>query len=702
MKENSKELIKVNKISTGIWKLTFGNPEKITPVGLRNSQYLIANIEKLICDDIIPIDKEDIKFKITNRGSIVDLPLKDNEKIYGFGLQLKSFIQNGKKKNLRMNSDPVADTGDSHAPVPFYVTNSGYGILVDTSRYLTYYCGTHSKVSEFNEDVEKRSDTIAGNTTDLYAIKETNKQMNMVIEIPSVQGVDIYIFEGPSMKNAVQRYNLFSGGGCVPPLWGLGIWYRIFGNSNSEDAIKLADLMRETKIPCDVFGFEPGWHSHSYSCSYKWDKTRFKNSQVMLDELNRMEYKVNLWEHVFVHPTSDIYEKMKKYSGDYEVWDGLVPDFTIAEARNIFSEYHKKEFVEKGVLGFKLDECDSSDYCPVPWSFPDYSSFPSGIDGEQMHSLLGVLYQQTILKAFEDKNIRTYSQVRSSHALAAPMPFVLYSDLYDHKDFIKGVVNMGFTGLLWSPEVRQCESTEDLIRRIQTVVFSPQALINCWMIKNPPWFQVDCDKNNRDEYMEGYEKVEEIIRKYFRIRMSLIPYLYSSFVKYHEEGIPPFRALVMDYPEDKNTFAIDDEYLMGDSILVAPLVAGENSRKVYLPEGNWYDFWTNAKIKGEAFYEIKAELDIIPLFIKEGTILPLAEPVDYITKDTVFKLNINCYGDKCEDFVLFEDDGYTYNFNEGDFNKIELSYNKDCGKSIKKVGEYSGTKYEIIDWIYIK
>ena len=174
--------------------------------------------------------------------------------------------------------------------------------MVDTSSYLTYYCSTHSKVGECNEEVESRSDTIAGNTTDLYAVKETKKQMNMVIEIPSVKRVDIYIFEGPTMKNAVQRYNLFSGGGCVPPLWGLGIWYRIFGNSNSEDALKLAEKMRETKIPCAVFGFEPGWHSHSYSCSYKWDKARFKDSQVMIDKLNKMEYKINLWEHVFIHP----------------------------------------------------------------------------------------------------------------------------------------------------------------------------------------------------------------------------------------------------------------------------------------------------------------------------------------------------------------------------------------------------------------
>jgi alpha-D-xyloside xylohydrolase len=135
------------------------------------------------------------------------------------------------------------------------------------------------------------------------------------------------------------------------------------------------------------------------------------------------------------------------------VWDGIVPDFLTPEARRIFANYHEREHVALGVSGYKLDECDNSDFTRN-WSFPEISRFPSGADGEQMHSLFGLRYQDTIQGIFEKRNQRTYGLVRSSHALAAPYPYVLYSDLYDHATSIRSVAHAGFSGLLWTPEVR--------------------------------------------------------------------------------------------------------------------------------------------------------------------------------------------------------------------------------------------------------
>ncbi|MCX7727122.1 MAG: AAA family ATPase, partial [Chitinispirillaceae bacterium] len=188
----------------------------------------------------------------------------------------------------------------------------------------------------------------------------------------------------------------------------------------------LAEEFRKTGMPVDVFGLEPGWHSHSYSCSYKWDEVRFPKPEKMLQDLNKLNYKVNLWEHVFVHPTADFYEELMDYAGEYEVWNGLVPDFSLEKSRNIFSEHHGRELIDKGVSGFKLDECDNSDFNASSWSFPNTTRFPSGMDGEQMHNMIGLLYQDTLLGAFKERNRRTLSQVRSSGALASSLPFVLY------------------------------------------------------------------------------------------------------------------------------------------------------------------------------------------------------------------------------------------------------------------------------------
>ncbi|HEY5586396.1 MAG TPA: TIM-barrel domain-containing protein [Ruminiclostridium sp.] len=685
----------IELVAPGIWRFRMGMPEGITPLSILENKMKMEELTRLPEINAEPFNSEELHFELTTRGCLVELPLSAKDRIYGLGLQLKSHNQTGKKKIMRTNSDPVADTGDSHAPVPFYVSTAGYGVLVDTARYVSFHCGTHSKTGK--GAMKDRGGQIANNTSDLYAMDKPSDERNMIIEIPSVKGVDIFIFGGPTMKDVVQRYNLFSGGGCLPPYWGLGVWYRTCGSANAEEMVKLAKDLRDAQIPCDVFGLEPGWQSHSYSCSYKWNPERINNPQLLTESLNNMNYKINLWEHVFVHPTAAIYEEMKENSADYEVWGGLVPDLSKQEARNIFSKHHKKEFIQKGISGFKLDECDSSDYCGSQWSFPDFTQFPSGMDGEQMHSLLGILYQKTLMEAFQQENKRTYCQVRSSHALAAPYPFVLYSDLYDHRDFVRGVVNMGFTGLLWSPEVRQCDSVEELVRRIQTVVFSPQALINAWMIPNPPWLQYDFDKNTRGEFLDNKEEVQEICKKLFELRTSLIPYLYSSFVKYHLEGIPPFRALVMDWPEDENVFDIDDEYMMGDSMLIAPIFTGQTGRKVYLPEGGWYCFWTHEWYEGGRYYEIKAELEIIPVYIKEGSLLPLAKSVEYVEKDTCFEITIYAFGEICREIILYEDDGETFDFDKGSYNRVSITYSEDKGIIEERSGNYSGIRYKILN-----
>jgi alpha-D-xyloside xylohydrolase len=687
-------------IAPGIWKCTFGETEEFTPVKMRKSQIKLKELEKMTKAPRLPFDDSEFYFKASKRGCVIELPIDSTEKIYGFGLQLKSFNQTGKKKQLRTNADPVADTGDSHAPVPFYVSTKGYGILIDTARYVTYYCGSSVKLIADTNAAGERKENIADTTEELYGIKDFKEARTMTIDVPVAQGVDVYIFGGPDIKSVVQRYNLYSGGGCLPPLWGLGVWYRSYGKANSEEVLGIAEGLRKNHMPCDVFGLEPGWQSQSYSCSYVWDKERYPEADKTIEKLSNMNFNINLWEHVYVHPTSPIYKDLKKYSGDYEVWDGLVPDLSIKEASDIFANYHKKQLVDKGITGFKLDECDSSDYTGG-WAFPNCSEFPSGLDGEQMHSMLGMLYQETMYSTFRDSNLRTYSEVRASHALASPLPFVLYSDLYAHKDFIRGVVNAGFSGLLWSPEVRHATGVEDLIRRLQSVVFSPQALVNAWYISSPPWLQYNRQKNLAGEFLENYKEVQDMCRKVFQHRMRFIPYLYSSFAKYYFEGIPPFRALVMDYPLDENTYNIDDQYMMGDSILVAPVVEGESSREVYLPQGNWHDFWSNKKYEGGQKYTIEAPLEIIPVFVKEGSMIPLAEPVEFITKDTCFDVTVRGYGDNLEGIKLYEDDGVTFDFEKGTYNTIEITYSKDK-LQVQKSGDFQGTRYKISGYEQVK
>src|SRR6202012_2954906 len=180
------------------------------------------------------------------------------------------------------------------------------------------------------------------------------------------------------------------------------------------------------------------------------------------------------------------------------------------------------------------------------------------------------------------------------------------------------------------------KSVTDFLRRGQTAVLSAQTLFNSWYLKNPPWLQINIDKNNHDQFMDSAKVVEADIRKLFNFRMSFVPYLYAAFADYHNKGIPPFRALVMDYPNDKKVFNISDEYLIGPGILAAPLTGDQSHREVYLPAGTWYDFNTNKKYEGGSTYTIQPGLTDLPIFIKAGTILPLAKPLEYLPEGSQF------------------------------------------------------------------
>jgi len=383
--------------------------------------------------------------------------------------------------------------------VPYYVSTKGYGILINTSRYATFYCGNLTKPVEQSTAIASEQVSPAATTTnELYHNRE-RASSTITVDIPQAKGIEIFIFLGPDMLNAVQRYNLFSGGGAMPALWGLGVKYRVKADFNQNEVFKMATYFREKHIPCDVLGLEPKWQTAAYSCSYVWNKDFFPTPQHLIDSLKGMHFRVNLWEHAFVSPVSPLYPLLKNHSGDYTVWKGLVPDFADSTTRNIFANYHDQTFIHQGISGFKLDECDNSDIARgnENWSFPELSRFPSGIDGEQMHQMFGELYLKSLYDVYKKKNQRVFFDVRSSGAFASSYPASLYSDTYDHKEYIRMIANQGFSGLLWSPEVRESSTVTELIRRTQTAVLSAQTLFNSWYLQYPPWLQIDTQKEQQ-------------------------------------------------------------------------------------------------------------------------------------------------------------------------------------------------------------
>ena len=692
----------ITEIGRGVWRLRYGAPESFTPCAFRAAPPAIERLAAIGGDTSLPFDLADIACDIRPARTVVKVPCDEREShIYGFGLDPGALNQRGLRKWLTVSASVEGKMGVSHGPAPFYVSTAGYGIYVDTARVpLVHVARLDPKANAVRQ--AERAGAISTSEAELYAAREVRGRNAVVFDVPgNSTGIDVYVFAGPTLREAVQRYNLFSGGGCVPPLWGLGQKYRTHSKAEQAEVLKLAQSFRDMDIPCDMFGLEPGWQTHAYSCSLAWSPERFPDHQHMVDTLNGLGFKVNLWEHAYIHPTSPLFSPLLERSGDYLVWGGLVVDFADAQASDIFSRYHETELIDHGIRGFKADECDRQFITDVtPFNYPYASAFPSSIDGDQMTQLYGYLYQQSILDAFKRKNQRTMGDVRATTALAAPLPFCLYSDAYSFDEYLRQLVNASFSGLLWSPEVREAPTREELLNRIAMASLAPQMCLNVWFMPHPVWEQYERGANERHELLPEEEQhaLAARIREITNLRMALLPYLYAAFYRYHLEGLPPVRALALEFPEDRAVRDIDDEYMFGDLLLVAPFIGTATEREVYLPTGgDWVDFRTNEVHPGGSTITKHDAPGNIPLFVKMNSILPLAEPVEFVAEDTVFQITARVYGDKPAPFTLYEDDGTTFAYEDGAFGAVTLAW-KDGAECISREGEFAHKRYAITGW----
>ena len=663
------------KVASGVWRVRFGEPEAFVPTTFRQRGSQNEKIDQLGPPGTLPFPLEKIRFRKASGRLVVYIPCDEaEEQIYGFGLDPGAFEQKGLRKFLTVSAQTWQKTGAGHGPVPFYVSTAGYGVYVDTARVPFVH------VARLDPKGATRAE--------------------VVFDIPAATGVDVFVFGGPSLREAVQRYILFSGGGCVPPLWGLGMKYRTYTKGDEKTVMEVARALRRFRIPCDMFGLEPGWQTQAYSSSLVWSPERFPNPKKLIRDLTDMNFQVNLWEHAYIHPESPLFNLLKERSGDYLVWDGLVVDFVDPEADRLFADYHEK-FVEQGITGFKLDECDRQIITDTePFNYPYASSFPSGIDGDQMSQLYGYLYQRSIYSVFLRSNRRTWGDVRATGALAAPLPFNLYSDAYGFDQYLRQLVNASFAGLLWSPEVRRAKTFEELVNRVAMSAFAPQMCLNIWFAPNALWLQYDGEKNKANLLLpkDEQERVAGVIRQIAELRMKLLPYFYSAFFRYRYEGLPPTKALILEFPEDPGVQSIDNEFMFGDRLLVAPYLNAEQSRDVYLPAGtDWVEFTSQRVYKGGTTQHFTGKPGDIPLFVRMNTLLPIAQPLQYVGDDPLFDLEVQVYGEDPTPFVLFEDDGKSFDFEQGSLNKVLLQWTEGTGITTRE-GPYEGRRYRIKGW----
>ncbi len=669
----------------GVWFLKVGAEQSITLLGAAGIEPDLSALAKLP-DPKFPLDTNKIRAEVIDGKIYLRFPLERNEEIYGLGLNFKTHNQRGRILNLHVDHYGGKDNGRTHAPVPFYLSSRGYGVLIDAARYLTVYAGTAIRV-----DADDPPELLDRNTDQDWKAQPYSDAVEVLVP---ADGAEVYLFGGPTMLNAVQRYNLYNGGGTLPPKWGLGFTQRVPTLYSDRDILNEVAEFEEHDFPLDFIGVEPGWHSMAYPCTFEWDKSRFPDPEGFLQSLENKGIRANLWMNPYISPKGSLYEKVKPFSGTHTVWNGIVPDFTLKEPRELFRDHFMEHHIGIGVSGYKIDEVDGFDH----WIWPDVASFPSGTSAEEMRQVYGLLFQKMSSDWFREENRRTYGLVRASNAGASNLPYVIYNDYYSHKDFITALINSSFIGVLWTPEVRSSGHAEDWLRRMQSVCFSPMAMLNAWADGTKPW---------------TFPEVEAQVREVAMLRMRLLPYIYSAFAAYHFEGVPPFRAMQLE----ENLFAqseteegkldssenpygsystkeIQYQYMMGESILVAPMFAGELSREVLLPPGKWYNFYTGQLAGEEEVITVTPGLDKIPLFVKDGAIVPMLKesrnrmPIQGET----LPLEIRHYGVKSGTFRLYDDDGVSFDYEQGDYSWTRLKVTRE-GRSFIPDMEISNEEF---------
>ncbi|CAN5804291.1 glycoside hydrolase family 31 protein [soil metagenome] len=647
-----------SEAAPGVWKAVLGTPESVSLLGTAGGRPVVGRLATMPTASF-PIARDEISAARTDRRIVVRLPLGPAEKLYGLGLNFTGLQQRGTVKRLHVDHFGGTDNGRTHAPVPFYVSTAGYGVLIDAARYITVYAG-----SAVRRDSRHPPAVRDRNLDRRWSAQPTSDAVEVLIP---ADGATLYVFAGPTALDAVRRYNLYSGGGVLPPKWGLGFLHRVRSLSTAIDAEREVAEFADRHFPLDVLGLEPGWQSASYPGTFVWDRTRFPDPDAFMRGMRRAGVRVNLWMNPYVAPTSPMFAALEPLAGSHTVWTGIVPDVTLPEARRVLLGHLDRELLSRGVSGYKIDEVDGFDN----WLWPDHATFPSGLDGEQMRQVYGLAWQRATFDAFHARDQRTFGLVRGSNAGAAPLPYVLYNDSYSHQQFITALASSGFIGVLWTPEVRSSKTGEEWLRRMQSVCFAPLAMLNAWSDGTKPW---------------SFAEVANPVREVMQLRVRLLPYLYTVFARYHFDGTPPVRAMAlepsfrMDAQRD-----VSDQFMLGDAMLVAPMFAGVRTRAVALPAGRWYDFYTGAYAGAGEVITIAPRLDQIPLFVRHGATIPLLAGtwLHVPTANEHSDLELRHYGGAAGTDSLYDDDGSTFAYERGEYSWTPLVVSLDAAGRLR-------------------
>ena len=480
-----------------------------------------------------------------------------------------------------------------------------------------------------------------------------------------------YLIIGDGIAPIMHAYHQLTGVPAVPPDWSFGFWISRWGYRNRDEVMEVARRMRQERVPCDVIHIDPYWmrYHEGHHGDLEWDESAFPDPKGMIAELKAMGFRLSLWESPYVPLESEMRAegerkgfllKSKTVSpspsgggqgGGLALVHGFAKpsaavDFTNPEAVEWFKAKNRR-LLEMGVAVIKTDFAEDMPADAVPHD---------GTSAEQLHNLYPLLYQRAVFEATNE--VHGYGLIwgRSGYAGSQRYPVHWGGDpgctFDDMAASLRGALSWILSGAAFAsfdmggffgiPTLTDPPSPELYVRWSQMGLLFSHARAHGHTAPREPW--------------AFGEPALSIFRKYAQLRYRLLPYLYAA-ARRAPEGVPLARPLVFDYPADPATWHVDDEYLLGPDLLVAPMFKPRGSREIYLPDGGWFDYWTDRQFDGARWITYNAELETLPLFVRAGAVLPMGPDLQYSNERSWDPLSFEVYvgGDGLTEMELTDD-----------------------------------------------
>lgn len=521
-----------------------------------------------------------------------ELQLSVGENVYGLGERFTSFVKNGQSVEI-WNRDGGTSSEQSYKNIPFYITDRGYGVLVNDSGRVAFEIAS--------EKVERVQFSVPGERLEYCVI-----------------GAD-------SMKGVIQRYNRLTGIPALPPAWSFGLWLTTsFTTDYDEKTVThFVDGMARRDIPLQVFHFDCFWMKNGHWCDFLWDRQAFPDPEGMIGRLKERGLKICVWINPYIAQRSVLFEEgaqngyfIRRIDGSVWQTDEWQPGMAIVDFSNpdacSWYQDRLKALLDMGVDTFKTDFGER---------IPDQDVFfANGTDPEKMHNYYAYLYNKTVFELLEREKGKNEALVFARSAACGGQKFPVHwggdcvASYESMAESLRGGLSLAASGFgFWSHDMGGFENkaTPDLYKRWTAFgMFSTHSRLHGNSSYRVPWL--------------FDEEAVDVLRFFTKTKCALMPYLYANAVEVSRTGIPMMRPVILDFEEDCTAPFLDREYMLGDSLLVAPVFSENGEVTYYLPEGSWTNYFTG-KRRTQGWHREKWDYFGLPVMVKENTILPVGK-----------------------------------------------------------------------------